>query len=328
MKDRLLAVLLWACFGWLVGLVLYAALAGAGENTMPGERPIARLAGAALSAKCLALGPTAACNVSQAQIVADGRVGQFQATDYGTGVPVQCIGRRATGSLANPTAPGNGIALSQVGASMYDGTAFKVGLDAFMQFSVDDTGTVSATSHPSKIAESTTPDGSTTTAVCRTVDNGCNQKFTKLFTQYNGIATVSNGVPAEYAKIDTTGLTGNVASALLYAVPAAAAGMYRISSLVVETTAASVSSTLPNVQIVYTDNDVGSGTVTIDATPVLGVAGIGQTGALTANTVGTTATGVIVINAKASTNINYQTVNYASTAAGMAYAIHVKAEAL
>ena len=55
---------------------------------------------------------------------------------------------------------------------------------------------------------------------------------------------------------------------------------------------------------------------------------VGQTGALTANTVGTTATGVIVVDAKASTNINYQTVNYASSIAGMTYAIHLRAEAL
>src|SRR5437667_4926009 len=38
MKDRLLAILIWACFGWLLAIALYAALAGAGESTMPGER--------------------------------------------------------------------------------------------------------------------------------------------------------------------------------------------------------------------------------------------------------------------------------------------------
>ena len=129
------------------------------------------------------------------------------------------------------------------------------------------------------------------------------------------------------ASVNTTGLTANVGATTLYAVPASGAGMYRISMLIVETTAGSTSSTLPNGQIVYTDNDTG-GVVTIDATPVLGIAGIGQTGALTANTVGTTVTGVIVINAQASTNIQYQTVNYASNLAGMAYAIHIRLEAL
>lgn len=168
---------------------------------------------------------------------------------------------------------------------------------------------------------------STLTEIARFV--GATQGFSLVgkTTKYNNISTVSNGTPSEYATIDTTGSTANIGATLLYAVPASGAGMYRVSVLIVETTAASVSSTLPNAQIVYTDNET-SGTITLDATPILGIAGIGQTGALTANTVGTTVSGVIVINAKASTNINYQTVNYASTAAGMAYAIHIKLEAL
>lgn len=156
---------------------------------------------------------------------------------------------------------------------------------------------------------------------------GGNNFFGGLFSTYNNITTVSNGVPSEIAKIDTTGLTANVSAATIYAVPSSGVGMYRISSYVVETTAGSVSSTLPNVQILYTDNETG-GSITIDATPILGIAGIGQTGALTSNTIGTASSGVIVINAKASTNIQYQTVNYASTAAGMAYALHIKLEVL
>jgi hypothetical protein len=144
---------------------------------------------------------------------------------------------------------------------------------------------------------------------------------------YNAIATVSNGVAAEYATIDTTGLTANVAASTLYAVPASGAGMYRISAYVVETTAGSVSSVLPNVQIVYTDKD-SNVSVTIDATPILGAAGLGQTGALNANAGGTVSSGVIVIYVKASTTIQYQTSNYASVAAGMTYALHLKLEAL
>lgn len=144
-----------------------------------------------------------------------------------------------------------------------------------------------------------------------------------LSTKYNNIATVKNGVPSEYATVDLTAQTANIGATTVYAVPAAGVGMYRINTYVVETTAGSVSSTLPNVQILYTDNETG-GVITIDATPVLGAAGIGQTGALTSNTVGTASSGVIAINAKASTNIQYQTVNYASTTAGMAYALHIR----
>ena len=158
-----------------------------------------------------------------------------------------------------------------------------------------------------------------------TLPNGTGTAKQILQTDGTGVTSWVNS--NSNAAIDTTGLTADVAAATLFAVGASAAGMYRVSAFVVETTAASISSTLPNVQIVYTDNDTG-GSVTIDATPILGIAGIGQTGALTANTVGTTATGVIVINATASTNIQYQTVNYASNLAGMAYALHIKLEAL
>lgn len=146
-------------------------------------------------------------------------------------------------------------------------------------------------------------------------------------TTYNALATVSNGVPSELATIDSTGLTANVAAATLYAVPASGEGLYRVSAYVVETTAGSVSSVLPNVQIIYTDKD-SNVSVTIDATPVLGAAGLGQTGALNANTGGTVSSGVIVIYVKASTTIQYMTSNYASVAAGMTYALHLKLEVL
>lgn len=168
----------------------------------------------------------------------------------------------------------------------------------------------------------------------QTSDDGVNafqltgsMAITGKMATYNSIATVSNGVPSEVATVDLTGQTANIGATTLYAVPAGGGGLYRITALVVLTTAASVSSTLPNVQITYTDVHTG-GTVTIDATPVLGAAGAGQTGALTGNTVGLTSTGVIAINAKLSTNIQYQTVNYASTIAGMAYAVRLKLEAL
>ncbi len=132
--------------------------------------------------------------------------------------------------------------------------------------------------------------------------------------------TAITWTPAVIAKVDSTAQTANIAATTLFAV--VTSGRYEVSSYIVETTAGSVSSTLPNVQIVYTDPETSTA-ITIDSTPVLGVAGIGQTGALTANTVGTASSGVIVISAKASTNIQYQTVNYASTAAGMAYALHI-----
>ena len=148
-----------------------------------------------------------------------------------------------------------------------------------------------------------------------------------LLTKYNNITTVSNGVASEIATIDSTGLTANVGLTTLYSVPSTGAGMYRVSAYVVTTTAASVSSTMPNVQVVFTDKDSNT-SVTLDVTPILGAAGLGQSGLLTANTVGTVFSGSVPIYVKASTTIQYQTVNYSSTAAGLTYALHLKLEAL
>lgn len=144
----------------------------------------------------------------------------------------------------------------------------------------------------------------------------------------NGILSVDTGTYLPLvASVDLAAQTANIGAATLYPVPVSGAGLYRVNCHIVETTAGSISSTLPNVQIVYTDADT-SGTVTIDATPILAAAGLGQTGLLTTNTVGTTSSGVITINAKASTNIQYQTVNYASNLAGMAYSLKIRLEDL
>lgn len=144
---------------------------------------------------------------------------------------------------------------------------------------------------------------------------------------YKNIATVSNGVPSEVATIDSTGLTANVGATTLYTVPASGVGMYRVSAYLVTTVAGSVSSTMPNAQVVFTDNDSNT-SVTLDVSPILGAAGLGQSGLLAANAIGTVFSGTVDIYVKASTTIQYQTINYASTAAGMAYSLRLKLEAL
>ncbi len=173
--------------------------------------------------------------------------------------------------------------------------------------------------------------GNLTAALQAVTPNGT--ATNKFLTQASGLAPAwatlaASDIPkTSVGLIDTTGLTANVGASTLYAVPASGAGLYRVSAYVVETTAGSLSSVLPNVQIIYTDLD-SSASVTLDATPILGIAGIGQTGALSANAIGTVASGVIPINVKASTTIQYQTVNYASNLAGMVYALHLRIEAL
>lgn len=151
--------------------------------------------------------------------------------------------------------------------------------------------------------------------------------LTAKISKYNNITTVANGIPSEVAQINSTGLTANVGASTLYAVPASGEGMYRVSAMLVTTTTASVSSTMPNAQVVYTDKDSNT-SVTLDVSPILGAAGLGQSGLLTANAIGTVFSGVVCMYVKSSTTIQYQTVNYLSTAAGMAYALRIRLEAL
>lgn len=141
-----------------------------------------------------------------------------------------------------------------------------------------------------------------------------------------GAATVANGTPAIVAKADQTAQQANIGSTTLYAVPASGAGMYRVSCYLVVTQAATNTSTLPSCQISFTDNDTS-------------VAGLGPytiTGTNTGNSLGASnsipalpAAESAVLNAKASTNITYDTTGYASNGATpMQYAIHVKLEYL
>jgi hypothetical protein len=135
---------------------------------------------------------------------------------------------------------------------------------------------------------------------------------------YNGISTVANGIAAEVAQINLTNQNANIGSTLLYAVPANGAGMYRAICYAVETTADGASSTLPNTGIGWTDSDSGVALVAGTVTPTN-----------TANAAGAFGQGIEVFYAKASTNINYQTTNYASgTAGAMKYALHIRLEYL
>jgi hypothetical protein len=135
---------------------------------------------------------------------------------------------------------------------------------------------------------------------------------------YNGVSTVANGVAAEVAQINLTNQNANIGSTLLYAVPASGAGFYRATCYAVETTPDGASSTLPNTGIGWTDSDTSVALVAGTVTPTN-----------TNNATGAFGQGVQVFYAKASTNINYQTSNYASGSAGvMKYALHIKLEYL
>lgn len=137
---------------------------------------------------------------------------------------------------------------------------------------------------------------------------------------YAGIATVSQGQPAEYATVDLTAQTAAITATTLYAVPAGGAGMYRISWSATITTAASVSSVLGGTngfQILYTSPT--------DSVVKTTVSGNSVTSA--ANTTATAVGGVEIVYAKLSTNIQYQ-YDYTSSGTAMAYELHLKIEAL
>lgn len=144
--------------------------------------------------------------------------------------------------------------------------------------------------------------------------------FNRPFTQYNGITCVANGIPAEYAQANLTAQSANVAATTLYAVPSTGAGIYRVSVYLVVSRAATTSSTLPDSRIIYTDADSGA-TITVPLTA-------GNTG----NTTSTAVYASAIINAKASTNIQYdigQVTGYASSGAtSMQFAYHSRLEAL
>jgi hypothetical protein len=142
---------------------------------------------------------------------------------------------------------------------------------------------------------------------------------------YNGVATVSGGVPAEYATVDLTAQTAAIGTTTLYAVPASGAGQYRLSWNAKVTAAAGTSSTLGALTIVYTDPDGVAITVTAPATSAAGSINTVNTG----NSTGTVLLGFpLMLNCKASTNITYAFAYASNAAAAMNYNLHLKLEAL
>lgn len=134
---------------------------------------------------------------------------------------------------------------------------------------------------------------------------------------YLGIATVGSGMCPIYAKIDLTAQNNNIGSTLIYNVPAAGAGLYAISIYIIVTTVAGVSSTLPAVNLQWTDADSSV------------AQNFGATATQGGNTTTTLTSLQFILRAKASTAINFTTTGYASNAANaMLYALHMAVEFL
>lgn len=145
---------------------------------------------------------------------------------------------------------------------------------------------------------------------------------------YKSIATVSNGVPAEYATVDLTAQTAAKTTTTLYAVPASGVGQYRVTWNAKVTTAATTgaaTSTLGALTIVYTDPDSVVQTITAAAQVAAGTIATTSTG----NSTTTVLIGLpLTLNCKASTNITYAMAYASDTANQMAYNLHIKLEAL
>ena len=152
--------------------------------------------------------------------------------------------------------------------------------------------------------------------------------LTKI-TKYNNIATVSNGVPAEFATVDLTAQQAAITATTLYT--PAASGMFRISIVLQVTRAASTSSILggtTGVVITYTEPN---GSVAQSIVPLLTSQGGGVIIPATGNIGNTTTTqsqGSAIIYAKSGVAIQYA-IGYTSVGAtGMLYSAHLKLEAL
>jgi len=139
----------------------------------------------------------------------------------------------------------------------------------------------------------------------------------------SGVATLGadGKVPVSqrvYASYNAVAQSANIGATTLYAIPVGQAGLYRVSAYAVVTQAATTSSTLPNVGILWTDSDSSVALLANTVTPTN-----------TANAPGAFGPGDIVINANAGTNIQFQTSNYASSGATpMQYAVHLRVEYL
>jgi hypothetical protein len=139
-----------------------------------------------------------------------------------------------------------------------------------------------------------------------------------LISSYNGIATVANGVPAIYGAINLIGQTGNTSPTPLVA--SASAGLWLITVYTIVSQAATISSTLPDTEVIYTDQDSGA-TITVPLTASSSV-----------NTTSTFAQATFVVNATAASAIQIaigQNTPYASSGATpMQFSYRARAEFL
>lgn len=153
---------------------------------------------------------------------------------------------------------------------------------------------------------------------------GAQVSLTGKITKYNAITSVNGGVPNQIAAVNLLTQSAAIATTL-YAVPAAGAGQYRLNWNAKITRAATTSSILGGLTIVYTDPDGVVQTISAGAQQANGTLAL----TAVANTTTTVILGYsILLNCKASTNITYA---FAYTSVGvttMQYNINISLEDL
>jgi hypothetical protein len=134
-------------------------------------------------------------------------------------------------------------------------------------------------------------------------------------------STVRKKITTVSASADLTAQGAAIAATTVYAVPANGASVYKVTWVATITRAATTSSVLGGTngfQIKYTDNDDSVVKTSVAANSITSVA----------NTTGTSISGCLIANCKASTNLQYQ-FDYTSVGATtMQYNLHVRVEAI
>lgn len=110
---------------------------------------------------------------------------------------------------------------------------------------------------------------------------------------FSVIPEVSSSDSIIVASSNLTAQAANISATTLYSVGSSGAGIYRVSLYMIESQAATTSSNLPDSRIIYTDRDS------------LVVLTVPLTSGNTGNTTSIFSQGILEINAKASTNIQF-----------------------
>lgn len=119
--------------------------------------------------------------------------------------------------------------------------------------------------------------------------------------------------PGTVTQINVTGLNNNTGPVTI--LTPGANGFYRVSALTILTSTTAATSTLPNVQMSWTDADSNVGVFFSSGTPT------------TSNTPGDMVQGTVYMYAKAGVAVRYQTILYASNGANlMVYALRIRVE--